>query len=341
MGNNFPQRTTLKESPSLLDETLKLIEKSFLYKEPFSFKTDFAPLMDPSNHHNCFIYTDENGKVIAHIGMKDKILRVNGHDHAICLLGGIAVDEERRGEGLFRSLMEDVISEKRSDCAFFLLWSDQEKLYNKFGFTLCGPQYEYLKTGTKQTHEKTTYEALSPQDKGGIQYLYGKSFATNFLSPVRTAADWEMIAKTTSADLYVKRDKQRILSYFFMNKGQDLTGIIYEFGYMEEIGKFIQEIRAHGTVWSPVAVSDTNTQQFQFLLAPADRRLFAGFIADYTKAQFTLREINLIKGEVYFDFGDETLSLEIPEFLRGILGPGTFEELGDALPVFLSGLDSI
>lgn len=341
MGNNFPRRTTLKESPSLFEETLRLIEKSFHYKKPFSFKEDFAPLMDPSNHHNCFIFTDENNKVIAHIGMKDKILRVNGKDHALCLLGGIAVDEERRGEGLFRSLMEDVISEKRSDCAFFLLWSDQEKLYKKFGFSLCGPQYEYAKENGNGNFEKTKFSALSPQDKGAIQFLFEKSFAKNALTPVRNAEDWELIAKTTSADLHIKRENGRPVAYFFMNKGQDLSGIIYEFGFQGEVEKFIREAKTYGTLWSPVPLADSNTQQFQFMLAPADRRMFAAFVHDYTAGKFQLRDINLIKGEVYFDFEEETLSLEIPEFLRGMLGPGPFEELGDVAPLFISGIDSI
>jgi predicted N-acetyltransferase YhbS len=341
MGNIFPQRTTLKESPSLFEETLRLIEKSFHYQKPFSFKYDFAPLMDPSNHHNSFIFTDEKNKVIAHIGMKDKILRVNGNDHAVCLLGGIAVDEERRGEGVFRSLMEDVISEKRSDCAFFILWSDQEKLYKKFGFTLCGAQYEYAKSEGRNGFEKTTYTALSSQDKGAIHFLYEKSFSRMYLTPVRNADDWEMIAKITSADLYVKRDKQRIVSYFFMNKGQDLSGIIYEYGFQDQPEDFLKEATATGTVWTATPLTATNTQQFQFMLAPADRKLMAGFIHDYTKGLFQLRDINLIKGEAFFDFEDETLSLEIPEFLRGILGPGSFEELGTLSPLFFSGLDSI
>ncbi|MFL5784377.1 MAG: GNAT family N-acetyltransferase [Bacteriovoracaceae bacterium] len=341
MGNNFPRRTTLKESPSLFEETLRLIEKSFHYKKPFSFQEDFAPLMDPSNHHNCFVYTDENNKVIAHIGMKDKILRVNNHDHMICLLGGIAVDEVRRGEGLFRSLMEDVLSEKRSDCAFFLLWSDQEKLYQKFGFTLCGSQYEYSKSEGESHFEKTKFHSLVPKDKESLRELFTKNFATTYLTPQRSNDDWAMIEKTVSADLYIKRDKGIISSYFFMNKGQDLTGIIYEYGYRQEIEKFVSEVQKVGTVWTATPVSDNNTQQFQFMLAPADRRLFAGFMNDYTKGQFAVRDINLIKGEVYFDFNDETLSLEIPEFLRGVLGPGTFEELGDNAPLFLSGLDSI
>ncbi|MES2528551.1 MAG: GNAT family N-acetyltransferase [Bdellovibrionota bacterium] len=341
MGKIFPERTTLKESPSYLDETLKLIEKSFHYKKPFTFKEDFAPLMDPSNHQNCFIFLDENQKVIAHIGMKDKIIKVNGKDHMICLLGGIAVDEERRGEGIFRTLMEDVISEKRSDCAFFLLWSDQEKLYQKFGFTLSGAQYEYTRSEGKGNFEKTKYSSLSDQDKGAIHFLYEKSFASMYLTPTRTKDDWKLISETKSADLYIKREKQRVLSYFFMNKGQDLSGIIYEYGHQEEMKTFLAEARTYGTVWTGMPMADSNTQQFQFMLAPADRKLFANFVHDYTKGQFQLRDINLIKGEAFFDFADETLSLEIPEFLRGILGPGAFEELGDLSPIFISGLDSI
>ncbi len=340
MGKNFPLRTTLKESPSLWEETLQLIEKSFQYKSPNTFQEDFAPLMDPSNHHNCFIYTDENNKVIAHIGMKDKILKINGHEHLICLLGGIAVDEERRGEGLFRSLMEDVISERRSDCAFFLLWSDQEKLYKKFGFSLCGSQYEYPKSAGKELFEKTRYANLTPQDKGAIHYLFEKSFAQKYLTPTRLAGDWEQIAQINSADLFIKRDKQRIHSYFFMNKGQDLGGIIYEYGFLDDEATFFSQARNYGTLWTGYPIADSNTQQFQFMLCPADRKLFSQFVQDYTKV-FTLREINLIKGEAFFDFAEETLSLDIPEFLRGILGPGAFEELGNLPPIFISGLDSI
>ncbi len=341
MGKIFPERTTLKESPSYLEETLKLIEKSFQYKKPFTFKEDFAPLMDSSNHHNCFIFIDENQKVIAHLGMKDKIIRVNGKEHLICLLGGIAVDEERRGEGIFRTLMEDVISEKRSDCAFFLLWSDQEELYKKFGFTLCGAQYEYSKTEGKGNFEKTKFSSLTAQDQGAVQFLFEKSFAHMYLTPARSSEDWKLITETKSADLYIKRDKQRVLSYFFMNKGQDLSGIVYEYGHQGEMKSFLEEARHYGTVWTGMPVADSNTQQFQFMLAPADRRLFSSFVHDYTKGQFQLREINLMKGEAFFDFNDETLSLEIPEFLRGILGPGAFEELGDLSPIFISGLDSI
>jgi hypothetical protein len=55
-----------------------------------------------------------------------------------------------------------------------------------------------------------------------------------------------------------------------------------------------------------------------------------------------IRDINPLKQEVYFDFGDELLGLELEEFLRGVLGPGVFEELGAELkPLYISGLASI
>ena len=138
MGNIFP----LSEKPSCYEKAVKLIEKSFEYKKPFSFETDFAPLIDKSNHKNCFIYIDENENVLAHIGVKEREITLQGKTFSVCLLGGIAVDEKRRGEGLFQTLLQDVLAEKRSDTTFFLLWSNLEKLYNKFGFHLAGTQIE-------------------------------------------------------------------------------------------------------------------------------------------------------------------------------------------------------
>ena len=51
--------------------------------------------------------------------------------------------------------------------------------------------------------------------------------------------------------------------------------------------------------------------------------------------------MNSMKQEVYFYFNDELLSLDTEEFLRGVIGPEVFEELGELKPIFVSGLDSI
>ena len=65
----------LKDQPEYYQQTLSLIEKSFGYNEKYSFAIDFAPLLDQSNWHHCFILLDEEKKnVIAHIALKENIL---------------------------------------------------------------------------------------------------------------------------------------------------------------------------------------------------------------------------------------------------------------------------
>jgi len=335
MGNIFP----LSEKPSLFEDTLKLIEKSFHYKAPNSFQIDFAPLMDVSNHKNCFIMIDENEKVIAHVEAKEPFLTLDNVKYPIILLGGIAVDESRRGEGHFQTLFQDVLAEKRSDTTFFLLWSDQENLYNKFGFHLCGTQIEIEKEKKISPFLKTTFANLKDKEKIEIKDLY-KSFAKTYLTIERSDADWKLIEQMTSADLFVRKENNIIHDYYFMNKGQDLPGVIYEYGTLNDLTLLVQEISSYGKVWLGRDLVPSENLQFQFFMAPGDLRIFTDFVFNLTGEKFKIRNINPMKQEVFFDFNDETLSLDLPEFLRGIFGPGIFEEI-EVKPFFLSGLDSI
>lgn len=336
MGNIFP----LKEKPSCFEATIKLIEKSFDYKSPNTFKIDFAPLIDKSNHHNSFIYIDENENVLAHIGVKERIITLGKKKFTVCLLGGIAVDENRRGEGIFQTLLQDVLAEKRSDTTFFLLWSNLEKLYNKFGFHLCGTQFELSEREEKSPFIKTTLAALHEDERKQIRNLYETSFSKQYLSLERNDEDWNLITQITSADLFVQKHNGRIESYYFQNKGQDLPGIIYEYGTKNDFVSYLKELSKYGKVWTGADFVPSENLQFQFFMAPGDLRLFTDFISTMTNDVFKIRNINIMTQEVFFDFNDETLSLETPEFLRGVFGPGVFEEI-ELKPFFVSGLDSI
>lgn len=343
MGKNFPRITTLKETPECFDSTIALIEKSFRYQAPYTFKEDFAPLLDLSNHHNCFILIDENKNVLAHIGVREKMMKIQEQEFMMCMLGGIAVDENHRGEGHFSTLLQDVLAEKRSDVTFFLLWSDNEKLYGKYGFYLCGDQFELAQDiHQKKEFIQTKYKNISLDEKKQVQELYRNSFAKEYLTLERDDHDWELIAKIVQADLYIKKSGNKITDYFFMNKGQDLTGIIYEYGSTSSIKDCIQKATAYGRVWMGKQYIETENQQFQFFMAPGDLGLFSIFIKDLTQSKIILRNINVMKQEAYFEFNEETLSLSNDEFLKGMFGPGSFEELDDVLKtVFISGIDSV
>lgn len=330
--------TTLKAAPHLYQPTLSLIEKSFHYQKDNSFAVDFAPLIDESNFHNCFILIDESENVIAHIGVCERQI----HGSTIAMLGGIAVDESRRGEGYFQELMQDVIAEKRSDVACFMLWSDQEKLYKKYGFHLCGTQLEISQSEKPKNYTKIKLNALTEKQLSEVKDLYNSSFAKTYSTPERNENDWKLLAKITSSDLYIKEENNQVVAYFFMNKGQDLQGIIFEYGSKHEIKNMIQDISAYGKVWIGSDLIPSDEIQFQFFMAPADTRLFAEFIHKYTNGKINIRDINPMKQEVYFYFSEELLSLEVEDFLRGVFGPGIFEEIEpDIKPIFISGLVSI
>lgn len=332
MGNFFPQVLSLKDKPSCLAQTVKLIEKSFQYKAPNSFLTDFAPLMDESNHHNCFILIDENENVLAHVGVKERKLKINNSVFNICMLGGIAVEEEHRGQGYFQQLFQDVLAEKRSDTCFFLLWSDQEKLYKKYGFSFCGGQYELAQTTGESTLTKSSFS----DKKQFVMDLYKSSFQSTYLSLERSEADWQQLSKITSSELFVNKN-----GYLFRGKGQDLEGVIHEYGCKGDITTFLNEARKLGKVWMGTPLIDTDQAHYQFMLCPGDLKLLCDFVSAFTNGAFKLLNINVMKQEVFFEFNQETLMLVTEEFVTGIFGPGPFEELGDIRPLFISGLDSI
>lgn len=341
MGKNFPEITNLKARPHLLAKTLQLIEESFEYQSPHKFQTDFAPLVESSNHQNCFILIDEEENVLGHIGAKEKKIKINNQDFQITLLGGIAIAKEHRGKGFFQDLMQDVLAEKRSDTALFILWSDLEKLYHQFGFFLCGNQFEVPQKKSIQQYTKTTYHELSSPDKKSIQELYQKSFSYLYHTLERSSDDWKAIELITSAELYIQKNNNEITSYFFMNKGQDLQGIIYEYGTTKDINHLINECSSYGKVWMGYPIIETDILQYQFFLGLGNTSDFKKLVSALSNNQVSIREINIMKQEVFFDFNQELLSLQTEDFLRGLIGPGIFEEFGEMKSIFISGLDSI
>ncbi len=341
MGNIFPQIISLKEKPSLIEKTIKLIEKSFGYKKNHSFKIDFAPLIDEKNLHNCFILIDENENVLAHVGAKDRFFEINKIKFQISMLGGIAVDEKFRGLGYFQQLFQHVLSEKKNDSAFFLLWSDQEKLYSKYGFILCGFQYENTPRKQDKIFSKTKLSELNSEEFQEIKNLYENSFKKLYLSFDRSQEDWEILKKMTSTNLYIEKNNDKILSYFFKDKGQDLEDIIFEYGSINSKEDVLDNAPGNAKIWSAFPLNEEAIEQFQFLLAPGDLTKFSNFVLEYSNHKINVRQINQMKQEIYFDFNEETLGLDLDEFMRGLFGPQRFEEIEDLKPIFISGLDSI
>jgi len=322
--------TNLADSPQYIDKTITLIESSFEYLDENSFQIDFYPLIKKDNHNQCYILIDNN-EVLAHIGVKKRSLTINNKNFPFTMYGAIAVDENYRGKGIFKYLFNKILPLHQS--TFHLLWSDKVELYERFGFLPCIELNEYGQKSSDHGYKikKTNLSLLSDNELDKIKELYHMS---EELRVERSAVDWNDLTQINSAAIYLIFDQSsEIANYFIIGKGQDLEGIIHEYGYVDET--FLNVFTNYGKLWTPLQFQTNCTTLFASLLKIGSHEQFIEFVRAYSNIN-----IGQINHEITFEFDGELFQMKQNEFLHGIFGPGRFKEL--SIPkICISGLDSI
>lgn len=319
--------TNLQTRPDKFNDTLQLIEREFEYNSENSFATDFKPLIDAKNFHNLNILI-ENDEVIGHLGVLEKTFKINNKDFLVAFLGGIVIKDSYQGKGLSKLLMDHVEALK-NQYSFILLWSDKTDYYKKFEYYPCIQQFQYEQSLCKNSFHQV---AINFENLNAIKELYHSS---NELRPHRTQDDWNTIIDMTSTQLYLKQNENGDTdNYFFINKGQDLNGVIHEYG------KIDKEMLNYGFLWSPLEVKElVPTHQYAALLKIGNHADFQDFILNVTNEKINIHAIDSHK--VDFSFNNQRFQQNIDEFLTGVLGPSRYEELDDCPLMFIPGLDSI
>ncbi|MCO4755663.1 MAG: GNAT family N-acetyltransferase [Bacteriovoracaceae bacterium] len=320
--------TNLQARPDKYLDTMSLIERSFNYSDENSFAVDFYPLVNKSNWQNCWIILDDD-KVIGHSGCVRRSFKVKDKLIDSIFIGAVAVDQNHRGQGLSTKLLNHIL-ESYSDVAFHILWSEKLELYKKLGFLPCVELYEIDQKQNSTSFVKAMPAELSSDDLEDIKRLYQNSKEYRVL---RTDKDWKDVFQIKSSSLYIKREQQKITNYFFINKGQDLSGVIHEYGHLEDLS----EMRVNGKIWASQNI-DASSALFGCLIKPGNLDKFKQALNYLTDSKIKLTSIN---DQVQFSFESTEFSLSIEEFMQGVLGPNRFEELSGCPPIFISGLDSI
>jgi len=338
-------RTTLADNPELYNATVRLIEKSFNYPPGHSFEDDFYNLLSPVNHKHNHILVDGD-TVVAHIGVNLKEISKNDTSCLVAFIGGVAVNENDRGQGHFRDLFSYVVDKYSESCAFFLLWSDKSELYKKYDF------YEFgavSQLGAFEEDEeyfnsigfsKTKLKTLSEPEVKELHQLYKHNF-NSYLAPKRTPRVWDSIASIKTTDLYIQRDGAKISNYFFINKGFDLPSVIHESSFFND--EALLEKFKDFKLWLPEKHStyiEVNSSLYIGIMKVANTALFSDFIRKIFSNDLLIAEV--IDGNVEFSFKEEEFTLPLDEFFHFIFGPHPAEEF---LPYgnwfFIPGLDSI
>jgi len=280
----------LRDKPHLYKNTIDLIERALGYDIENKFAVDFAPLMDESNWHHCYLLVDEKRDMaIGHIGVRVRKIGT----HSVAFIGGIAIHENYRERGYFKRLMNFVIREYQEGVAFFLLWSDLRSLYESFGFCLAVGQLEFKASAlsnesylTEHGYVKALYKDLSATYKEQIQNIYNNVTCKQYLTIRRLSSDWEIIEMITSSSLFYRTNNNgEINSYLFMNKGQDLKNIIHELGYQErDKSSTLYEMKSC-LLWLPetekTAFNETDyAVKYMGLIRMGSFNMFKKFISD-------------------------------------------------------------
>lgn len=336
---------TLAKRPKLKEQTIAMVERSLGYSKGNSFATDFAPLVDANNLHNCYVLYDSQSEIVlAHVGVCPKTFVGKDYSFQVAFLGGIATHPDYRGRGHFKKLFSYVLNKYQEETSLFWLWSDLQDLYHGFNFHLAFGQHQICsdKNAASSFFEQTQYHLLSDQDKKELQHLYRDYCLTKFVSPLRTESDWKCIEKIKSAQLYLYRDKNmKILAYYFQGKGQDLSQIVHELAYRAEAEEQITKELKGKTVWLPEEHQNLEPSRLNFmaLVRIGGEDQFKKLISDWSRGKVNIIEVN--EENVTFDF-DKTYKYSHGDFLNIFFGPRPVQEFASfERPVFISGLDSI
>lgn len=348
--NNFVL-TTLSQNPEYFEEAIRLIEEGFHYSEPHHYEKDFAPLVDPLNFENCFLYIDqETNNVAAHLAVCIRTLVKGDIETKVGLIGGIVTHKKHRGKHLFKNLMDYALEKYEGQVSLFVLWSDLEGLYERFFFYRTGG---IIETGKRnfdlserpRGYEKTKFSSLCEKDFESIIHLYSTFNERCFFTIKREEKDWSIIKNMSSIDLYIKKNNSgEIQKYFCVNKGHDLTSIIHEISCQgpAEYLSLLKEL-AEFKIWLPETESDKLSSIEIFYTAfvrPGNKILLNDFLSKISNNQLSIKEIN--NDNVTFDFQKKTYNVSCKEFLQYLFGPKPLEEFASyGLSFYIAGTDSI
>lgn len=336
--------SSLEKNPEYYDDVISLIEDQFHYEHNHKFEIDFAPLVNPNNFENCLIIIDKtNRELAAHLGFVKKNFIFQQHELPTILIGGIATKKKYQGNKLFSELISHCFS-INPQVGLFLLWSEIQGLYEKFGFTRTGAILETGKNvitdeNIPEGYRKTKFHQLSGPEFLEIQKLYTQQLEKKLFTIKRTPKDWDCIQQMSSVDLYIKKNElNEIIAYFCYGKGNDLKQVIHEFvaiDFKTEI-KLLEVFKLWLTE-NYLTEYPNHQLQYNAFFKIGNIEPLNEFLST---TGLIIQKYN--HPEISIQFQNQQYNLNYVDFLNGLFGPNPLAEFKSMnLFPYISGLDSI
>ena len=113
---------------------------------------------------------EENGAVIAHLGVIPFNLMLNHKRCTIAALHGICVKDNFRGKGLFKQLMQEALEYIENNFEASLLFTDNPQLYTKYDFSVL-PEYNFIINSFNISKTDSDLKVLSLDNENDLKAI--------------------------------------------------------------------------------------------------------------------------------------------------------------------------
>ncbi len=350
--------TTLADAPEYRSKLKKLIETNFNYSNSNSLFDDFAPLFSKANSPNNHILIDKESKeLIGHCGLWPRTIVIKDNKFPVVLIGGIAINQNYQGQGLFRKFFEDCLNPSQKSTSLYILWSDLSELYSKLGFYEVGIQdqlglQKFNMATISKCFKQVSWRDLKDKEFRRIIQIH-EQFTSNKEKLVyleRTPKIWNELKNISSTNLflYYPENTNQFEGYFFINKGMDLPNIIHDYGCTPKYERDFFSLLSPYQVWSPAGLTQLSSykQFYTCFMGAGDSKQFQKLLntLDSDNHYEILEIMNGTQVHMKKNGKQEKISLE--SILRLYFGPYTEQQQADALdkkyhPLYIGGLESI
>jgi predicted N-acetyltransferase YhbS len=171
------------------DDVEPILDLLAFYERPRSYFEPFY-LTDPSYRPEHSWVVEDNGRLLAHLRVFDRKVRVGGTELRVAAIGNVITAPDQRGRGLAGRLLEAILQELPTEgFAYSLLRAYQSVLYERYGWA---PIEEELVHAELRPFDPGSVDIASfaDEDLPDVMRLYDEANAGRGGTTVRSSDYW-------------------------------------------------------------------------------------------------------------------------------------------------------
>lgn len=184
------------------------------------------PQLYRSDGDGMFFVLVEGDRLVSHCACRIETVRTGTGTRTVTLIGSVATDPARRGEGLASQVLAAAIAACEPRCDAMLLWAERPELYGKHGFVDGREEQCLMLARRPRTADLANVRAAELRDHAALHALHEH----NPLRVVRSPHVMSGLLTTPGMTTVVLEENGAVIAYACCGKGSDLQGYWHEMG---------------------------------------------------------------------------------------------------------------